>query len=266
VTDWLELLGDANPVRSCPPPPIERLRAQLGFDPERGWRAEAIVDRRSRRSRRIRMDVVAVALGVAVVVAVAAVFVGLGTGHRLAHHVAAPPVGSTGRRGLSGSHVIKNYAPGRAPALGGQRMWKATLHPPGDLGFRGGTVIVNKSARAPTRYLFSITASGLPPTNPATKGYAVWIVPAVQTSSGAIQVQGGGASRPGLSPYAELVGVIKPGPANGRISAEGVLPADASGANLLIITPSGPIPTRIILKAYIEMLANDLFGGGGVAR
>jgi hypothetical protein len=81
-------------------------------------------------------------------------------------------------------------------------------------------------------------------------------VPAVQTSSGAIQVQGGAASGPGLSPYAELVGVIKPGPANGRMSAEGVLPADASGANLLIITTSGPTPTRIILEAYIEFLAS----------
>ena len=207
---------------------------------------------------RIRMDVAAVALGVAVAVAVVAVVVGLGISHRLAK----PPVGSTVGRGLSGSHVIRNYAPGRAPALGGQRMWDAALRPPRG-GARSGTVIVSKTAR--NRYRFSITASGLPPANPAAGGYAVWIMPAVQTSSGAIQVQGGAASGPGLSPYAQLVGVIKPGPANGRISAEGVLPADATGANLLILTPSGPIPTRIILEGYIETLAEDLLGGGGAA-
>jgi hypothetical protein len=125
-------------------------------------------------------------------------------------------------------------------------------------------VIVKKAAR--NRYLFSMTASGLPATDPAAKGYALWIVPAVQTTSGAIQVQGGAAAGSGLSPLAELVGVIEPGPANGGISAEGVLPADASGANALIVAPLGPRPTRIILESYIEMLANDFFGGGGVSR
>lgn len=225
----------------------DRLETQLAWATARGaaggrvpWRA---------RLPRIRMDVVAVALGVAVVVAVVAVVVGLGTSHRLAQ----PPVGSTVRRGLSGPHVLRNYAPGRAPALGGQRKYEAALRPPRG-GSRSGTVIINKSA--PNRFPFSITAFGLPRTSSDAKGYAVWIVPAVQTSSGAIQVQGGAASGSGLSPYAELVGVIKPGPANGRVSAEGVLPADASGANLLIITPSGPTPTRIILEAYIEFLAS----------
>lgn len=239
----------------------DRLEAQLARATVRGAAGRRVAWRL--RLPRIRMDVVAVALGVAAAVAVAAVFVGLDTSHRLARHVATPAVGSNVRRGLAGSHVIRNYAPGRAPALGGQRMWDAALRPPGAGGSRRGTVIVNKGAR--NRYRFSITASGLPPRNPVAGGYAVWIMPAVQTSSGAIQVQGGAASGPGLSPYAELVGVIKPGPSNGRISAEGVLPADASGANLLIVTPSGPIPTRIILEGYIEMLAEDLLGGGGVA-
>jgi hypothetical protein len=97
-----------------------------------------------------------------------------------------------------------------------------------------------------------ITASGLPPTNPGGKGYAVWIVPAIRTPSGAIQVQGGTASGPGLSPLAELVGVIKPGPVDGKLSAEGALPSNDGGADLLILTPAGRIPTRILLEAYIE--------------
>jgi hypothetical protein len=239
----------------------DRLEAQLARATARGAAGRRVAWRL--RLPRIRVDVVAVALGVAATVAVAAVFIGLDTSHRLARHVTTPAVGAPVKRGPAGSQVIRNYAPGRAPTLGGQRMWEAALRPPGARGPRSGTVIVTRAA--PNRHQFSLTASGLPPTNPAARGYAVWIIPAVQTSSGAIQVQGGTASGPGVSPYAELVGVIKPGPANGRISAEGVLPADASGANLLIVTPSGPTPTRIILQGYIEMLAEDLLGGGGTA-
>ena len=229
----------------------DRLEAQLARATVRGAAGRRLAWRL--RLPRIRMDVVAVALGVAAPIAVAAVFVGLHTSHRLARHIATPAVGASVWRGVAGSHVIRNYAPGPAPALGGQRKYEAALRPPHG-GSRSGTVIVNKSG--PNRFPFSITASGLPQTSSDAKGYAVWIVPAVQTSSGAIQVQGGAASGPGRSPYAELVGVIKPGPANGRISAEGVLPADASGANLLMITPSGATPTRIILEAYIEFLAS----------
>lgn len=235
----------------------DRLEAQLARATARGA-AGGRVPWRVRRPH-IRIDVAAVALGVAVVLAVAAVFVGLGPSHRLANHVATPPGTASARRGPAGSRVIRNYAPGQAPALAGQRMWDAALRPPGG-GSRAGTVIVNKTT-APNRnplsitafgYPFSITASGLPPTTRGARSYAVWIVPAVQTGSGAIHVQGGTASGPGLSPYAQLVGVIKPGPVYGGVSAEGALPPDASGANLLIIAPSGPKPTRIILEAYIE--------------
>jgi hypothetical protein len=202
------------------------------------------------RLPRIRMDVVAVALGVAAVVAVAAVFVGLGRSHRLARQVARPPMPSNVRHAPSTARVIRNYAPGRAPALGGERMSSTALRPPGARGSRSGVVTVNYTP--PNRFAFSISAFGLPPKARGARDYAVWIVPAVRTSSGAIQVQGGAASGPGLSPYAERVGVIKPGPANGRISAQGVLPSDVGGAVLLILTPSGPAPTRIILEAYVE--------------
>lgn len=226
----------------------DRLEAQLAQATARG----AAGGRARLRARlpRIRMDVVAVALGVAVAGAVVAVLVGLGASQRLAHHHATPPAGSTVRRGHSGPPVIRNYAPGRPPALGGERMWHGALRPPGARGSRSGTVIVNKSDTGSG--LFSISLFGLPPRNPGGTGYAVWIVPAVKTSSGAIQVQGGTAAGPGLSPYAELVGVIRPGPINGRVSAEGVLPRHANGADLLIVTPSGPKPTRIILEGYFE--------------
>jgi hypothetical protein len=196
------------------------------------------------------MGGVAAALGVAAAVGVVAVFVGF-TGHRVARQVAAPPVGSK----VSGRHVIRNYAPGRAPALRGAMPWSAALRPPGgggpDRGQVIGSTVIGRD-QSHLRYPFLITASGLPPTNPGGKGYAVWIVPAVRTPSGAIQVQGGTASGRGLSPLAELVGVIKPGPANGKVSAEGALPSNNGGADLLIITPAGRIPTRIILEAYIE--------------
>jgi hypothetical protein len=196
------------------------------------------------------MDVVALALGAAVAVALAAVFVGLGTTHRPAHEVAKPPVASKVNTG----RVIRNYAPGRAPALRGAMPWSAALRPPRGGGPGRGTVTVTVIERHQRhiRYPFLITASGLPPTNPGGKGYAVWIVPAVRTPSGAIQVQGGTASGPGLSPLAELVGVIKPGPVDGKLSVEGALPSDDGGAVLLILTPEGRIPTRILLEAYVE--------------
>jgi hypothetical protein len=198
------------------------------------------------RLPRIRMDVVALAFGVAAAVAVAAVFLGLGTTDHPGHEVAKPPVGSK----VNSRQVIRNYAPGVAPALRGPMAWSAALRPPGGNGPRRGTVIVRDQSHI--RYPLLITASGLPPTNPGGKGYAVWIVPAIRTPSGAIHVQGGTASGRGLSPLAELVGVVKPGPANGKLSAEGVIPAHANGADLLILTPAGRIPTRIILEAYIE--------------
>jgi hypothetical protein len=224
----------------------DRLEAQLARATARGaagraaWRL---------RLPRIRMNVVAGALGVAAVVAVVAVFVGLDTPRRLARTVVSPPLGSAVKRGRSGPEVIRNYAPGPAPALGGQMVCDAALQPPPGGGSRSGTVIVN--SRPPNRFAFSITASGLPPTDHG-KGYAVWIVPAVRTTSGAYELPGGASAGRGLSRYAELVGVIKPGPANGKVSAEGLMPTDASGAELLILTLPGRIPTRIFLEGYIE--------------
>jgi hypothetical protein len=51
---------------------------------------------------------------------------------------------------------------------------------------------------------------------------------------------------------AELVGVIKPGRADGKLSVEGALPSNDGGAVLLILAPAGRLPTRILLGACIE--------------
>ena len=175
-------------------------------------------------------------LALAACAVVALVFLSVGATHR-----PTQPVGDRG----SGLGVIRNYAPGKVPALSGQMVCDTTLQPPGGATSPSATVIVN--TRPPTRYVFSVTASGLRP-NTGGSVYAVWLRPAVQTTLGAYELIP--SDRP------EFVGLITPSVArDGRLAAEGLLPQDASGAYEVLITlqphPSAKAPGRTVLQGDI---------------
>lgn len=216
----------------------DRLEAQLAAATERG------TARRRMRLRaaapRLRMEFVAVVVGIAAVGLVVAVFVGIGSRHPAGHHA---PVGP------QGPGVIRNFAPGNAPPMGGQMVGTAALKAPARAMSASGTVTFN--IRHPSTYVFTITASGLVP-NTTHNVYAVWLVPAIRTITGAYQVSGP------ISQHAQLVGRISPAVArSGRLEAEGVLPAalPTASLNLVVITldtpPSATRPGRIVLQGRI---------------
>lgn len=208
----------------------DRLEAQLADATARGVRRRR-GPRRVSRSR-WRGDWLAVAVALVVV----AVFVGLGDRR-------------AGLRPLrpAGPAVVVNYGSGRLPALSGEMVCDTDLTPAGaDRSLRG-VVVVN--TRPPTRYAFSLTASGLSRTV-GSGAYAVWLAPATRLSSGAYQL---------LSSQAALfVGVIQPtvGP-SGRVAVQGLLPPSAGGDYLVRLTfqarPSSRTSGRTILQGFIGL-------------
>jgi hypothetical protein len=213
----------------------DRLEAQLADATERGAPRRRFAPRPS--GPRLRTDLVAVSLALAACVVVVVVFLGLGARHRPAEHVGTHGLGLT---------VIRNYAPAKLPALSGQMVCDTTLQPPGGAKSPSATMVVN--TRPPTRYVFSITASGLKP-NVGGSVYAVWLRPAVLTSTGSYQVIK--YDRP------EFIGLIKPSVAgDGRVAAEGLLPQAAGGAYEVVITlqpdPSAKTPGRTVLQGDIS--------------
>jgi hypothetical protein len=211
----------------------DRLEAQLADATARGVRRHGWPLRVP--TPRWRGDWLAAAAAVAVTLIVVAVFIGLGDRRAAQRHVRP-----------AGPAVVVNYGSGRLPALGGVMVCNADLSPPRP-GSPRGVVVVN--TRPPTRYAFSLTASGLART--AGSGvYAVWLVPATQLPFGGYQL---------LRSQAELfVGVIRPtvGP-SGRLAVEGLLPQSASGDYLVRVTlqphPSSRTPGRTILQGFIGL-------------
>jgi hypothetical protein len=129
--------------------------------------------------------------------------------------------------------------------LPGQMVCNTSLEPPGGGKSPSGTVVVN--TRPPTRYVFSIIASGLKP-NVGGSVYAVWLRPAVQTTSGVYRLI--------RSEPPEFVGLINPSVAgDGRLAAEGLLPQDANGDYEVLITlepnPSAKTTGRTVLQGDI---------------
>jgi hypothetical protein len=211
----------------------DRLEAQLADATERG------APRRfaSRLAvPRLRADLVAVSLALAVCAVVAAVFIGAGASHRLQGH---------GPVGAAGLPVIRNYAPGKVPALSGQMVCDGALQALGGGKSPSGTVLVN--TRPPTRYVFSVTASGLTP-NVGRSVYAVWLLPAVRNTAGSYQL---------IVPHKpELLGLVDPSVGgDGKLAAEGLLPQDVGGAYEVLITlepsPSARRPGRTVLQGDI---------------
>jgi hypothetical protein len=194
---------------------------------------------------RLRAEAIALIGAVLVVVGVAAVILSVG-----AQRPAAPARHPLPK--AAGPRVIRNFWPGKPPPLPGQTVCNANLAPPGALpglgGRRSGVFTANAAVIGGVNESpFSITAGGLAP-NPHNSAYAVWLEPAVRTTSGGYVIV-----KP-IRPV--LLGVIKPGVARGgRLEAEGVAPANITGDYLLLITlERGAKPTtpgRIVLEGFV---------------
>lgn len=195
---------------------------------------------------RIRADAVAVLVAVLVALAVGAVILSAGrqrAARTPAHHrlpkASRPP-------------VIRNYWPQPPPPLAGQTHTAALARPGAIAGLGGsasgifttGTNVVNGVNQTP----FSISAHGLAPIA-RRNAYAVWLLPAVKTTSGGYVL-----SKP-IRP--RLLGVIRPGVGrDGKLAAEGQVSADVlNGTYLLRITlqfhGSATTPGRTVLEGFL---------------
>ncbi len=213
----------------------DRLELALADATERGARRRVGV----RGSIRRRGDWLAGAGALAVTAAVVVIAIAAGD-HRGAQH----PVNR------SQPAVVTNYGPHRLPGLGGQPVCDTELRAPraprAGSAARG-VLVVN--TRPPTRFVFSLTASGVAPTADA-QIYAVWLLPATRLSSGAYQPLAG------QTPL--FVGVIRPPVAHTeRLAVEGLLPQSASGDYLLRLTrqprPSATTPGTTVLQGFIGL-------------
>ncbi len=211
----------------------DRLELALADATERGVRRRV----RVRGSMRRRGDWLAAAAALAVTVAVVAVIAIVAGDHRL------------GQRPVNRSQpaVVTNYGPHRLPVLGGQMVCDTELRAPGGGGSARGVVVVN--TRPPTRFVFSLTASGLAP-NARANAYAVWLLPATRLASGAYQLLSGQTLL--------LVGVVRPSVARtGLVAVEGLLPQSASGDYLMRLTlqprPSSRTPGPTVLQGFIGL-------------
>jgi len=200
----------------------DRLEDQLVQATERGVPRRGMLRGTPRQvtRRHRRAEWLAVAVAVAVCLVVAAAFVGLRPaphGHRRAvpvtHRHASVP-------------VIRNYAPGAAPPLGGQLFCDAALTAPHGADRPSGTVVVH--THPPTAYVYRITASGLKPA-PRGEVYEIWLHQEVSLSSGGYQIM---PSEPII-----LLGIIEPAVgASGRLFAQGLQPQTLNGTYRLLVT------------------------------
>ncbi len=201
--------------------------------------------RRRRGAVRVRSDIFGVVLSVLVVLVVGAVVLSVGgRGH------APRPAGHRVPR-TSGPPVIRNYSPGTPPPLRGQPH-TADLAKPGAIPGLGGSPsgILTTTAsvvNGVNTFPFTITAHGLPPTTHGNV-YAMWLVPAVKTASGAYVL---------VTPIrARLLGVIRPGVGrDGQLAAAGHEPPDVTGSSelvLLTLQPGASVakPGRTVLRGF----------------
>jgi Anti-sigma-K factor rskA len=211
----------------------DRLEDQLARATARG------VPRR-RRMPRPRSQWLGAAAAVAVCAVVSlAVIVGVHSGHQNPsavvpdHHQAQLP-------------VIRNYAPGPAPPLGGQLFCDATFTPPRGKGSAKATMVVHTGTGA--SYVYSLTGKGLKPA-PAGESYEVWTIPEINGALGGYQLQRG-------VPPTRL-GVITPGvAADGLLAARGTIPLSFSGTYRVLITVqrrSAKSPAHVVLRGDVPL-------------
>jgi hypothetical protein len=214
----------------------DQLEAQLARATARGAARRRLVPRPT--IPRLRREWLAVAAALGVCVAVSLVLLA-GVGSQ--HHNPRPAVHR--RTGLP---VIRNYAPGKVPPLGGQLQCDAALTAPPGAGSASGTVIVN--TRPPTSYVYSLTASGLRPAPPG-EVYEVWTRAEVNLANGGYQLENG------VPPT--LLGVIATAVgADGQLAAEGLIPLSFNGTYRILITvqqPSAKTPGRVVLQGDVPL-------------
>jgi hypothetical protein len=181
---------------------------------------------------------VAVALGVCIAVSLVLI-VGLGS-----HHHNRQPAVQVHRH--AGPPVIRNYAPGNVPPLGGQLYCDTALRAPRGAGSATGALVVNN--RPPTAYVYSLTASGLKPP-PKGEVYEVWTLVEVNLANNGHQLENG------VPPT--LLGVIEPTVgADGRLAGEGLIPLSFNGTYRILITvqpPSSKTPGHIVLEGDVPL-------------
>jgi len=216
----------------------DRLEDQLARATARG------VPRRRLAARlglpRPRWQWLGAAAAVAVCAAVSlAVIVGLHSGHQ--HRSAVTP-----NHHHAQVPVIRNYAPGPVPPLGGQLFCDATFRPPRGEGSAKATIVVHTGTRG--SYVYSLTGKGLKPA-PAGESYEVWTIPEVHLVSGGYQLQRGVAPT--------RLGVIAPPvAADGLLAASGTIPTSYSGSYRVLITVqrrSAKSPGRIVLRGDVPL-------------
>jgi hypothetical protein len=180
----------------------------------------------------------AAAATVAVCVAVSLVIV---VGPRSAHHRSA-----VHRHEHVVAPVIRNYAPGPVPALGGQLVCDATLTASPSARSATATIVVHTGPGA--SHVFSLRASALKPA-PAGDRYEVWALAETNDAFGGYQRQRGAAPR--------LLGVIAPPVmADGLLAARGTIPPSFTGPYRVLITvqrAAAKSPGRVVLRGDIPL-------------
>jgi hypothetical protein len=220
----------------------EQLEAQLTALTERG------AHRRRRRSIAklpgrwpVRGELMAVAASVLIVVAVAVAVLGTRASH---HHSRRPPTVS---HRTSGPAVLHNIYPAALPAPLGELVCESPLTASGrHASHQGGEVRFYSAPPVNTEMFF--TARGLRHISRRDR-YAVWLLPAAGTLSGAYVLQHGAAP--------QLLGFIEPpvGTA-GRVTVTGVLTASVQGIYKLLLTvqrnSSSRTPGVTVLQGFVN--------------
>ena len=216
----------------------DHLEDQLARATTRGVPRRRLVARP--RLPRARWSWVAVAATVGVCVAVSLVIIlGARSSHHNApttvpHHVTAP------------LPVIRNYAPHKAPPLGGRLYCDGTFTATHAGGSAKGSIVVHNGTGP--LYVYALTAKGLKPAPPGER-YEVWAL--AETN----ETFGGYALDRGVKP--SLVGVIEPSvTANGLIAAKGTLSSSYSGWYRVLVTVQRPglkAPGRVVLRTDIPL-------------
>jgi hypothetical protein len=218
----------------------DRLEQELASATVRGVPRRRLVPRLG--PPRPRWQWLGAAAAVAVCVAVSlAVIMGVHAAHQHHNRSAVAPA-----RHHSQVPVIRNYAPGKVPPLGGQLYCNATFIPPRGKGSAKATIVVHSGTGA--SYVYSLTGSGLKPA-PAGESYEVWTIPEASETFGGYQLQRGVAPT--------RLGVIAPPvAADGLLAARGTIPLSYSGTYRVLITvqrQSAKSPGRVVLRADVPL-------------
>jgi len=216
----------------------DRLEQQLARATARGVPRRRLVARLGRPRPRLQWLGAAAAVAVCVAVSLAVIL-----GVHSAHHHRSAVIPDHHHAQLP---VIRNYAPGPVPPLGGQLFCDATFSPPRGKGSAKATIVVHTGPSG--TYVYSLTGKGLKPA-PAGESYEVWTIPEANEVSGGYQLERGVAPT--------RLGVIAPPvAADGLLAAAGTISTSYSGSYRVLITVqrrSAKSPGRVVLSADVPL-------------